>query len=164
MTGARRLRLSRGAARGFTLIELIVAITIIAIASAAVAISMGRSGDSDLEREALHLASVLETARAEARAASLDVRWMPDGKDGGSYRFTGLPPDLIDRLQLNRSWLGEPPVVDIQGATANGRSVRLGPEPLIGAQRILLTRGDHRMTVSTDGLGPFRVQRGSATP
>jgi general secretion pathway protein H len=35
--------------------------------------------------------------------------------------------------------------------------VRLGPEPLIGAQRIVLHLGDQRLVLGTDGLGPFAV-------
>lgn len=151
-------------ARGFTLIELIVAITIVAIASAAVTMAIRDRGDAMLEREALHLASVLEMARAEARAASLDVRWLPDGPNEGRYRVVGLPPALNRRLALDRPWLDEPPaVVEIVGPAANGRSIRLGPEPLIGAQRVILIRGDHRVSLVTDGLTPFTVQKGAPT-
>ncbi|WP_423598006.1 type II secretion system protein [Roseateles sp. MS654] len=149
--------------RGFTLIELIVAITIVAIASATVAVAVRDRADVQLEREALHLASVLESARAEARAASLDVRWIPDsGDDGGRYRVTGLPRALVQRLGLERPWLGDTPIVEIQGPRANGHSVRLGPEPLIGAQRVTLIRGDHRISLVTDGLRPFAVAKGGA--
>jgi general secretion pathway protein H len=149
--------------RGFTLIELIVAITIVAIASATVAVAVRDRADVQLEREALHLASVLETARAEARAASLDVRWLPEsGQDAAHYRITGLPPKLVQRLGLERDWLSEPPIVEIQGAPADGRSVRLGPEPLIGAQRVTLIRGDHRISLVTDGLRPFSVSKDGA--
>lgn len=154
---------SRSRSLGFTLIELIVAITIVAIASATVALSIRDRADTQLEREALHLAAVLETARAEARAASLDVRWVPDaGNDGGRYRVTGLPPALLKRLSLEQPWLGDTPVVEIQGPAANGRTVKLGPEPLIGAQRVTLILGDHRISVATDGLRPFAIVKGAA--
>jgi general secretion pathway protein H len=33
----------------------------------------------------------------------------------------------------------------------------LGPEPLIGAQRVVLRLGDQRVELGTDGLGPFVV-------
>ncbi|SEL74498.1 type II secretion system protein H (GspH) [Roseateles sp. YR242] len=145
--------------RGFTLIELLVAITIVAVASATVAVSLRNTGGADLEREALHLASVLETARAEARAASLDVRWQTDQ---GQFRFTGLPLDLVQRLKLNRTWLGEEPGVNVEGPRENNGSVRLGPEPIIGAQRIVLTRGDAHIALVTDGLRPFTLDRGNA--
>jgi len=142
--------------RGFTLIELLVAITIIAVASATVVVALRNTGGADLEREALHLASVLETARAEARAASLDVTWQPDQ---GRFRFTGLPSDLVDRLKLNRGWLGPEPSVSIQGPKDNNGAVRLGPEPIIGAQRIELTRGEAHIVLGTDGLRPFAIER-----
>ena len=38
------------------------------------------------------------------------------------------------------------------------RAVVLGPEPLIGAQRIVLRLDDQRLTLATDGLGPFVVE------
>lgn len=144
-------------ARGFTLIELLVAITVIAIASATVVVAMRNRGSADLEREALHLAAALESARAEARAAGLDVRWVP-GNDG-RYRFTGLPSVMVDHLGLERPWLSEAPMVDIYGPVSNGRTLRLGPEPLIGAQRVVLTRGEDRIALVTDGLSPFTLQR-----
>ena len=40
---------------------------------------------------------------------------------------------------------------------AGARAVVLGPEPLIGAQRIVLSIEDHRLVLATDGLGPLIV-------
>ena len=40
------------------------------------------------------------------------------------------------------------------------RAVILGPEPLIGEQRIVLRLDDHRLTLTTDGIGPFIVGDG----
>ena len=37
------------------------------------------------------------------------------------------------------------------------RALVLGPEPLIGAQTIVLRLDDQRVTLATDGLGPFVV-------
>ena len=33
----------------------------------------------------------------------------------------------------------------------------LGPEPIIGAQRLMLRLDEQRLTLATDGLGPFAV-------
>jgi len=38
----------------------------------------------------------------------------------------------------------------------------LGPEPLIGEQRILLRLDNQRLVLSTDGIGPFAVVDGGA--
>jgi general secretion pathway protein H len=46
--------------------------------------------------------------------------------------------------------------VQIEGS----RVVVLGPEPLIGAQKIVLKLGDRQLAVRTDGLGPFVVVHG----
>ena len=40
---------------------------------------------------------------------------------------------------------------------SNARSVRLGPEPMIGAQQVQLRLGNQRLQLSTDGLAPFSV-------
>jgi len=137
-------------ARGFTLIELLVVVALIAIATAVVSLSLRDPAATQLEREAERLAALFETARAESRAAGLDVQWVPVLDDSGDqFRFPGLPA----RIQLPRRWLGEPVTVEIAGA----RSVRLGPEPMIGAQTLQLRLGSQRVLLSTDGLGPFEV-------
>ena len=135
---------------GFTLIELLVVVALIAIATAMVSLSLRDPAATQLEREAERLAALLETARTEARAAGLLVQWMPVHDDSGDqFRFQGLP----ERIVLPRRWLGDPVAVEIQGA----RSVTLGPEPMIGAQRLVLFLGQSRMLIATDGLGPFTV-------
>jgi general secretion pathway protein H len=35
------------------------------------------------------------------------------------------------------------------------RALILGPEPLIGPQRIVLRLGERNLTLATDGIGPF---------
>jgi len=44
------------------------------------------------------------------------------------------------------------------------RAVVLGPEPLIGRQRIVLRLDAQRLTLATDGLGPFTVADSEAAP
>jgi general secretion pathway protein H len=146
---------ARGASsgRGFTLIELLVVVALIAIATATVSLALRDPAAAQLEREAERLTALFEAARAESRAAGLAVHWAPlrEAGDGDQFRFDGLPA----RIQLPRRWLGAPVAVEIMGAAR----VRLGPEPVIGAQRVRLRLGDQRLLLSTDGLAPFEISR-----
>jgi general secretion pathway protein H len=135
------------AARGFTLVELLLVVAIIAIASAVATIAMRDPAATRLEREGERLATLLEAARAEARASGVAARWELD--DSG-FHFAGLPTTV----DLPQHWLGP----DIEAEIVGARAVSLGPEPLIGAQRILLQLDDQRIAVATDGLSPFAVE------
>jgi general secretion pathway protein H len=144
--------------RGFTLIELMVVVAIIAIGAGLIALSIRDGAATRLDQEAARLSALLEAARAEARASGLPVRWMlarPDDPEGAQFRFVGLPPER----KLPTRWLDEHVRADIPGAGA----VRLGPEPMIGAQRIVLTLDERQLVLATDGLGPF-APVGEAAP
>ena len=136
--------------RGFTLIELLVVVAIVGIAAGVASLSLRDPDATRLEREASRLAALLESARAEGRAAGISVMWHPvDDSNGDQFRFEGLP----SRAQLPKRWLGERISVEIAGA----KFVTLGPEPLIGPQRILLTSGDQKVVLATDGLTAFGI-------
>jgi len=138
---------------GFTLIELLVVVALVAIASAIASLALRDPSATRLEQEGARLAALLESARAEARASGLAVRWEPHGDAGAhagqDFRFVGLP----DATPLPEHWLNTGVTADVVGA----RAVVLGPEPLIGAQRIVLSLEDKHLTLATDGLGPFEV-------
>ena len=142
-------------ARGFTLIELMVVVALIAIAVSVASLALRDGSQVRLEREAERLAALLEGARAEARAGQLRGLWEPTSganSDGNDFRFTGLPKG--DRPLR---WMTPGVTVEIVGR----RYVVLGPEPLIGAQRILLRLDDQRVALFTDGLGPFTIDQGT---
>jgi general secretion pathway protein H len=154
--GSRTARLDFGAprARGFTLIELMIVVAIVALASSLVVLALRDPAAVRLEHEAARLAALLESARAESRASGLPVRWVPgratDGPDGGpDFRFVGLPRSI----PLPSRWLDPATSGEVAGAAA----LQLGPEPLIGAHRIVLRLADQRLDLVTDGLGPFSV-------
>lgn len=143
---------------GFTLIELLVVITLIAIASSVVTLAMRDPAATRLEQEAARLAALLESARAEARASGLQGRWEPRGStaDAPGFRFVGYP----DTTPRPSTWLNSGVSAEVLGA----RAVVLGPEPMIGAQRIVLRLDAQRLVLATDGLGPFVVVGNEATP
>jgi len=143
---------------GFTLIELMVVVALIAIASAVVSLAMRDPAATRLEQEAARLVALLESARAEARASGLAARWEPRAEqvDTPGFRFIGLP----ESSQLPERWLGDGVSAEVLGA----RAVVLGPEPMIGRQRIVLHLGAQRLTLATDGLGPFAVSDGEPSP
>ena len=126
-------------------------VAIVAIASAVVSLALRDPTAARLEQEAVRLAALLESARAEARSSGVAARWEPlsEQADGSGFRFVGLaahPP-------LPTHWLDASTSAQVIGA----RAVVLGPEPLIGEQRIVLRLDDQRLTLATDGIGPFTV-------
>ena len=143
-------------AGGFTLIELLLVVALIAIASGVASLALRDPAAARLEQEAARLVALLESARAEARASGLAARWEPlsEQADGSGFRFVGLPATQ----PLPTHWLDTSTAAQVIGA----RAIVLGPEPLIGEQRILLRLDNQRLVLSTDGIGPFAVVDGGA--
>ncbi len=158
----QRARAPRAAARGFTLIELMVVVTLIAIASMVASLALRDPAASRLDREASRLVALLESARAESRALGVAVMWVPtvDAESGAApgFRFVGLP-EADSRPQ---AWLDPEPLAvqafaDTPAGFASTKVLTLGPEPVIGAQRVVLRLGERQLTLVTDGLGPFAI-------
>jgi len=140
--------------RGFTLIELLLVVALIAIASGLATLALRDPAATRLDQEAVRLSALLESARAEARALGLAATWKPIAKDTASpgaadFRFDGLP--ATDALPTH--WLAPGVIAQVVGAPA----LVLGPEPMIGAQRVVLRLDDQHTALATDGLGPFVV-------
>ena len=145
-----RPAVSRSRQRGFTLLELMVVIAIMALATMTITLSFGQNGQRQLEREALRLSALLEGARAQSRADGAAIDWRLNDQ--------GFEFDRTDGTTTTSAWLTPEP----QASSAD--PVLLGPEPLIGPQSIVIYRQEHPQTalrVSTDGLLPFQVQSAS---
>lgn len=153
--GSRRaptLPASRGSlppVRGFTLLELLVVVAIIAFATAGVSFALRDTASVQLEREAQRLSAMLEAARIQSRSTGIPVRWYP--VEGG-FRFDGLAP----AAHPDNGWLSA--TTQVQGSV----TLVLGPEPIMGPQAVVLTSSaepDRSLRVATDGLRPFAVTR-----
>jgi general secretion pathway protein H len=142
---------------GFTLLELLVVVALIAVATAGVSLSLRDSAQSALQRDAERLAVLLETGRAQARANGLPVVWRTQDNSANpvqSFVFEGLPPP-----GLPQNWLAD------TTRAAPGSAITLGPEPLIEPQAVALSTAQlapqspgQTLWVVTDGLRPFKVQ------
>jgi len=140
-------------ARGFTLLELLVVLAIIGLATAGVSLSL--PDGNPLERDAQRLANLLEAARAHARANAAAIEWRPSA-DG--FEFTGASATTGDDDALApRAWLGTGLQAQVE-RPAGATTLRLGPEPLIPPQTLLLTLGQRQLRLVSDGFEPFHVQ------
>ena len=138
-------------AEGFTLLELLVVIVIMAAATAGVGLVLRDSSATQLEREAQRLAALFESARAQSRMSATAVSWRatPSG-----FKFEGLTG-----VKLPSTWLGS----DVK--VAESGVVVLGPEPIIRPQQVRLvsiSEPNSSVRVMTDGVKPFSVQPGLA--
>ena len=136
---------------GFTLLELLLVVAIIAVASAGVSFALRDSGQTQLEREALRLAALLESGRSRSLTSGVPVRWR---STASGFVFDGLPAGTLPDV-----WLAQ----DI--ATQGAASLLLGPEPIIGPQSVTLvstSQPGRSVSVSTDGVRPFSVQSAGA--
>jgi general secretion pathway protein H len=145
------------------LLELMIVVAIIALATAMVSLTLRDSSEVALEREALRLSALLESARAQSRASGVPVLWR---SAGNGFEFIGLAPaqaSSTDSLAGVRAWLS--PDTRAQITQPVGASVLvLGPDPLIAAQRVLLLQGQRRLRLGTDGLSPFAVLPEDSAP
>jgi general secretion pathway protein H len=162
MAIVRRSRAAATAGAGFTLVELLVVMALIAIASSVASLALRDPASTRLDREAVRLGALLEAARVEARSSGIAVRWeltltdsagnligATDGRGSGGFRFVGLPPGD----DTPTKWLTDGVSAEIVGA----RAIQLGPDPVLPPQRIVLRLDQQQVVVATDGLAPFAV-------
>jgi general secretion pathway protein H len=145
-------------ARGFTLVELLIVLAVIAVGLGLVAIALPDGERGKLEEEAERLAALLETARAEARVSGAAVAWVPRRSEDPAtdsagrvlhFRFVGLPRTLA----LPTTWLDERTEAQVVGAPR----LVLGPAAILPPQRVRLSLGSARLELASDGLAPFGV-------
>lgn len=145
--------------RGFTLLELLVVMAIVAIASAGVVLTLRDSSASDLERDAQRLAAVLESGRAQSRMQGTPVTWRAVP---GGFALEGLNPPLPPQVWLSAdttlSAVLHNPTLGAPNASAD--RLTLGPEPILEAQAVVLAARSKpaiRLQLATDGLRPFAL-------
>jgi general secretion pathway protein H len=143
--------------KGFTLLELLVVVAIVAVASAGVALTLRDSTASTLERDAQRLAAVLESGRAQSRVQGTPVTWRAVA---GGFVLEGLNPAMPPQPWLSAdTTVGavlRNPVPGAASSTADRLS--LGPEPILQAQALVLaarSKPEIRLQLATDGLRPF---------
>ena len=138
------------ATRGFTMLELLTVVAIVAIGAATAVISLGSVQTDVLEREGERLAALLEAGRARSRMAGVPVIWRVEGE---GFVFDGLPPG---DGALPQHWLDE------SVHALGDETLLLGPDPIIAAQGVTLVLGVEgavrSIRVATDGLHPFAVE------
>ena len=130
-------------------------VLIVAVATGLTVLSLRDRSQSKLEEEGARLSALLETARTQSRIVGTEVRWAPLA-NGGGFEFLGLP--AMAAKELPSRWLDPETTASVVGAP----QLRLGPEPLLPAQRVVLHLGDREIAVGTDGLSPFQIVDNSA--
>lgn len=141
---------------GFTLLELLVVLAIVAIGSAGVGFALRDGTQSQLEREALRLSALLESARAQSQLSGVPVRWRAVAQ---GFQFDGLSPG--SELAAAPSWLDADTRASVEVPRRSGLQssvLLLGPEPIIEPQSVTLTshrQPERRVRLSTDGVRPF---------
>jgi general secretion pathway protein H len=141
---------------GLTLLELMMVLAVLGMASAAVSLAFRDPNAGQVEEEALRLASLLESARAHSRSTGLPVRWQVSST---GFVFEGLTPPQA----LPQTWKHGGMQAQVQG----GEVLLLGPEPVIAPQSVVVFSGAvpaFRWQVATDGVRPFGVQPAPSQP
>jgi len=141
---------------GFTLIEILVVLSIVGVISAVVLLATAPGGSAQTRTEARRLATLLELALAETRATGRSIAWSPtpdgyefqrrtdDGEwrsfaDDSPYRPRALPDGIsLEAVQLDTQPLreGDRIVIAPYGLTGEIRATIVG-----GGARIVLRGG-----------------------
>lgn len=137
---------------GFTLLELLIVLLIMALGSAGVALSLRQSPEQALEREAQRLIYWLEVARIQASVQGQRVQWVASPQ---SYTFLVNGPTSLPKE-------GIPWLLSSTQVTSSNQTLVLGPEPILSPQSIELgmqNASSIRIKIGTNGLEPFAISR-----
>lgn len=158
-----------GLIRGFTLLELLVVLAIVAFASAGVGFALRDDTVARLERDALRLGALLEAARAQSQVTGVPVRWRVTAQ---GFLFEPEPAATAADPPL-RQWLDPDTRAQIERlpgtwpdgvAPTGGNSLLLGPDAIMVPQAVTLfaaSQPQQRVRLATDGVRPFAVQAGT---
>jgi general secretion pathway protein H len=148
-------------------LELLVVLAIVALASAGVGFAMRDGTQTRLEREALRLGALYESARARSQVSGVPVRWRVTAE---GFRFEGLPPSESKEDDLPQDWLDPDTLAHVDARAelgvqappqARANTLLLGPEPIIAPQGVTLvsrSQPTQQVHLVTDGVRPFGVQ------
>lgn len=156
------LRVARVSSAGFTLLELLLVLAIVGLASAGVGLALRDGTQGRLEREGLRLSALLESARARSQALGVPVIWKAST---AGFVFVGVD-NRTDDEPLPTLWLDPDTRVSV-AALVSARPVGetqellLGPDPIIAPQVLTLYSAVEplqQVHLGTDGVRPFSVQ------
>ncbi len=151
------------AARGFTLIEVMVVMVIIGIVLGLVSLNAIPSPRQNLLNEAQRLALLLQLARDEAIVRNRLVAFEADTE---RYRFlvrneAVWEPVTRDDLLRERPFKSAPVTLLLEPpGTGSGNPLRItfGREPVDKPFVLTLAQGENRINIRADGIGHFVVE------
>ena len=152
---------------GFTLIEVMVVVVIIAVLSSMLVIVAMPSDAALADKEARKLAALLELASVEARASGQSIAWSPEG-DGYSFwqrsddgEWTRFPETSIYR---HRSFGGQTELrevlIDARVLPQDDRII-MSPYGTRGLIEATIVGGNAQITLRGGVLGRISLQRAS---
>ncbi len=154
----------RSARGGFTLVEVLVVVVIIAVLVSLVAVKLTPDARQSLREEALRLAALLAHARDEAIVTGAPLAWQHTGH---GYRFLQRAADrswaAVDRdpsLRARELPAGvDFAAIETSAPPTGARAlIVLAPTGLSEPFRITLALGEHRVRVSSDGASAAVVE------
>ena len=153
--------------RGFTLIEMLVVVAIIAIAASMVSLSVASSSERALRADAERLVDTFAVAQSEARSDGRTIRWRADAR-GWSFERRGRSPRLSaqdagpqtpDRFEQDpalqaQAW-GTPPVTL---RVTPERPVVFGTEWVADPLVLELVAQDDTVRIERDAAGGYAIR------
>jgi general secretion pathway protein H len=182
--GSSSRRRLAAACAGFTLLEILAAVFIMALLTSLAALALPGGNDELARTEAQRLAALFDTAREQAAALSMPVAWAagPDGYEflrpsargwvplqqaplsprAWGWLDVAGPGSVIPRAPASSWYAGHVRIRVLGGGGALGAApgwLVFGAEPVSQPMRVELDTGSLRLSVSSDGAQPFEVRK-----